>query len=158
MTADALSKINSPSPTEWRIPQETLHNLFSALGTPLVDMSATAENKVTPVCVLPYPDDRAWAVDALSISWDGLGLVYAFPQAPIMPKTLHKIKGLPRHDGDFHYLSAPVSTVAPAATTAQPLSSHTADQHGTVPIHSQHSPPSVPQRALPVGCSCMDLI
>ena len=34
MTADALSRISSPSPTEWRIHQETLHNLFSVLETP----------------------------------------------------------------------------------------------------------------------------
>ena len=59
---------------------------------PPSDMFVTAENKVAPVYVSPYPDDRAWAVDALSISWDGLGLVYAFPPAPILPKTLQKIK------------------------------------------------------------------
>ena len=93
VTADALSRINSVSPTEWRIPQETLHNLFSVLGTPLVDMFTTAENKVTPIYVSPYLDDRAWAVDALSISWDGLGLLYAFPPAPIVPKTPQEIKG-----------------------------------------------------------------
>ena len=92
VTADALSQLNSQSPTEWRLPQETLLRLFSALGTPLVDMFATAENRVTPIYISPYPDDRAWAVDALSISWDGLGLVYAFPPAPIIPKTLQKIK------------------------------------------------------------------
>ena len=34
VTADALSRINSPSPTEWKIPEETLLNLFSVLGTP----------------------------------------------------------------------------------------------------------------------------
>ena len=33
-------------------------------------------------------DDRARVVDALSISWDDLGLIYAFPPAPIVPKTL----------------------------------------------------------------------
>ena len=55
-------------------------------------MFATAENKVTPVYVSPYPDDRAWVVDILSVSWDGLGLVYAFPPAPIVPKTLKKMK------------------------------------------------------------------
>ena len=33
VTVDTLSRINSPSPTEWRIPKETLHNLFSVLGT-----------------------------------------------------------------------------------------------------------------------------
>ena len=67
VTADALSGINSPSPTEWRIPQETLSNLFSVLGTPLVDMFAMAENKVTLVFVSPYPGNRAWDLDALSI-------------------------------------------------------------------------------------------
>ena len=66
-TADALSRINSPSPTEWRIPQETLSNLFSVLGTTLVDMFAMAKNNVTPVFVSPYPDNRVWEVDALSI-------------------------------------------------------------------------------------------
>ena len=58
----------------------------------LRDMFATAENKVTPVYVSPYPGDRAWAVDALSISWEGWGLVHAFPPLPIVRKTLQKIK------------------------------------------------------------------
>ena len=79
----------SPSPMEWRLPVETLRNLFCAFGTPLVDMFATAENKVY---VSPYPDDRAWAVDALSISWDSLRMIYAFPPAPIVPKTLDRIR------------------------------------------------------------------
>ena len=92
VTADALSRISQPSPTEWRLPTETLNNLFCAFGTPLIDMFATAENRVKPVYVSPYPDDRAWAVDALSLSWDDLGLVYAFPPAPIVPKTLQRIQ------------------------------------------------------------------
>ena len=92
VTADALSCLNQPSPTKWRLPTETLNRLFCAFGTPLIDMYATAENKVTPVFVSPYPDDRAWAVDALSLSWDDLGLVYAFPPAPIVPKTIQKIQ------------------------------------------------------------------
>ena len=62
-----------------------LNSIFSAFGTPLMDMFATAENKVTPIYVSPYTDDRAWAVDALSISWNDLGLIYAFPPAPIVP-------------------------------------------------------------------------
>ena len=92
VTADALSRLNQPSPTEWRLPTETLNRLFCAFGTPLIDMYATAENKVTPVFVSPYPDDRAWAVDALSLSWDDLGLIYTFPPAPIVPKTIQKIQ------------------------------------------------------------------
>ena len=92
VTADALSRLNSPNPTEWRLSRETLLNLFSVLRTPLLNMFATMENGVIQIYISPYPDDRAWAVDALSISWDGLGLVYAFPPAPIVPKTLQKIK------------------------------------------------------------------
>ena len=92
VTADALSRLSQPSPTEWRLQTKTLNKLFYVFGTPLIDMFATAENKVTPIFVSPYPDDRAWAVDALSLSWDDLGLVYAFPPAPIVPKTLQKIQ------------------------------------------------------------------
>ena len=92
VTADALSRLSQPSPTEWRLQTEIFNKLFYAFGTPLIDMFATAENKVTPIFVSPYPDDRAWAVDALSLSWDDLGLVYAFPPAPIVPKTLQKIQ------------------------------------------------------------------
>ena len=65
----------NPAPPNGCLPTETLNNLFCAFGTPLIDMFATAENRVTPVYVSPYPDDRAWAVDALTLSWDDLGLV-----------------------------------------------------------------------------------
>ena len=56
-------------------------------------------------------------------------------------------QGLSRHHGDSHCLAARVSTVTPIATTTHPMASHTADQRSTVPIHFQHPPPSVPQRA-----------
>ena len=75
------------------------------------------------------------------ISWDSLGLLYAF-----------KDQGLPRLHGDSHCFTTPTST------TTQPLSSHTTDQRSTVPIHSQHSPLSVPQRASPVRSSRVALI
>ena len=70
--------------------EASLRNLFSV--SPLVDMFATAEIRVTPIYISTYPDDRVWAVDALSITCDGLGLECAFPPAPIVPKTLLKIK------------------------------------------------------------------
>ena len=57
VTADALSRLNSPSPTKWWLPLATLHNLFSVFRTTLVDMFAIAENKVTPVYVSPYLDE-----------------------------------------------------------------------------------------------------
>ena len=38
VTADALSRISQPSPTEWRLPTETLNNLFCAFETPLINI------------------------------------------------------------------------------------------------------------------------
>ena len=82
----------------------------------------------------------------------------------LLPSSSHNARnpqedqGLPRHHGDSHCFPALVLTVAPAATTTQPSSSHTADQRSTIPIHSQHSPPSVPQRASPVRSSHVALI
>ena len=92
VTADALSRMNKPSPSEWCLNHETLNKVFSAWGQPLIDMFATFQNKVTPIFVCPFPDDRAWRVDALSFDWDNLGLVYAFPPAPIVKQTLDLIR------------------------------------------------------------------
>ena len=91
---DSRFTVSSQQPQSYRMDDSpgNLTQSVLCLRDPLEDMFATAENKMTPVYVSPYPYDRAWAVDALSISWDGLRLVYAFPPAPIVPKTLQKIK------------------------------------------------------------------
>ena len=41
--------------------------------------------------ISPVPDPAAWAVDALSVSWEGL-LAYAFPPFPILAKVLRKAR------------------------------------------------------------------
>ena len=138
----ALSRLNSPSPMEWGLPKATLHNLFSVLGTPLVDMFATTENKVTPVCVSPYLDDRAWAVDARPN--------LCLPTSSNSPQNSPKDQVIPQHHSDTHCFTTPV---APSATSAQPSSSHTADRRSPVPVHPQPSPPPVPKRPSPVGSS-----
>ena len=57
----------------------------------------------------------------------------------------------PRHRGDPHRFSTPASTMAPSTPATQPSSSHTVDRRSPLPVHSQPSPPSVPQRPSPVG-------
>ena len=90
--ADALSRLGHASPTEWRLGHEALDKLFSAWGQPTIDLFATKENKVLPIFCSPYPDESAWAVDALSIAWDDFQLAYAFPPQAIVPKVLQKIR------------------------------------------------------------------
>ena len=91
---DSRCPVSNQQPQPYRMADSSrnLKQSVLCLRDPLVDMFTMAENKVTPVFVSPYPNDRAWEVDALSISWDALGLVYIFPPAPIVPKTLQKIK------------------------------------------------------------------
>ena len=155
VTADALSRISQPSPTEWRLPTETLNNLFCAFGTPLIDMFATAENRVTPVYVSPYPDDRAWAVDALSLSWDNLGLVYALPPAPIVPKTLQRIQ---KSWGTTVIITTSIPTVASTSSPVEHTSSNPSPGRQPVPVCAQPQTSSIPQRSQAIGSSRVELI
>ena len=94
VTADALSRLNSPSLTEWWLPQETLLELFSVLGTPpsghVCHSGEPGDSNLH--FTLPRRQSLGGRCPLHVVSWDGLGLVYAFPPAPIVPKTLQKIK------------------------------------------------------------------
>ena len=157
VTADALSRLSQPSPTKWRLPTEALNNLFCAFGTPLIDMFATAENKVTPVFVSPYPDDRAWAVDTLSLSWDDLGLVYAFPPAPIVPKTPENPK-IPGHHGHHDRITTSIPTVASTSSPVEHTSLNLSPRRPTVPVCAQPPTPSIPPQSQTIGSSSVELI
>ena len=56
-----------------------------------MDLFATAQNTKLPLYVSPIPDERAWAVDALSLDWDDLN-AYAPPPAALVGKVLEKIQ------------------------------------------------------------------
>ena len=55
---------------------------------------ATRFNNKLPQFVSPVPDPQAWAVDALSLSWDDLD-PYAFPPAAILGKVVEKLQDYP---------------------------------------------------------------
>ena len=90
--ADALSRRGVVLPGEWSLHPAALQSVFQAWGSPLVDLFATSQNRQTPIYVAPCPDPGAWKVDALSFPWHDLGIVYAFPPAPILPLVLHHIR------------------------------------------------------------------
>ena len=89
--ADRLSRKGQAMSTEWSIHPSVIEAIKLTWGTPLIDLFATAENFKFPVYVSPCPDSRAWAVDALSLNWDGM-FAYAFPPFPLIPKVLQKIQ------------------------------------------------------------------
>ena len=61
---------------------------------PQVDLFATRFNNKLPQFVSPVPDPQAWAVDALSLSWEGLD-PYAFPPGLILGKVVEKLQDYP---------------------------------------------------------------
>ena len=59
-----------------------------------MDLFATRFNNKLPQFVSPVPDPQAWAVDALSLSWEDLAR-YAFPPAAILGKVVEKLQDYP---------------------------------------------------------------
>ena len=49
-------------------------------------------NRKLPVFASPFPDQRAKYVDAMSVPWSGMGMVYAFPPFKMLPAVLNKIR------------------------------------------------------------------
>ena len=90
--ADALSRVGQTLATEWAINGQLLHPVFSAWGTPVIDLFATFANRKLPVFASPFPDQRAKYVDAMSVPWSGMGMVYAFPPFKMLPAVLNKIR------------------------------------------------------------------
>ena len=89
--ADALSRPRGLIPTEWTLSHRILEPVWAAWFRPQVDLFATRFNYRLPCYVSPVPDPGAWAIDALSLSWEGL-VAYAFPPIPLVQKVLSKVR------------------------------------------------------------------
>ena len=76
--ADKLSRQGQVIQTEWSLHQEVFDLLTQTWHRPQVDMFATKYNCKLDQYVSPVPDPRAWAVDALTVSWENLDM-YIFP-------------------------------------------------------------------------------
>ena len=76
---DKLSRLGQTIQTEWQ---------------PQVDLLITRFNNKLPQFVSPVPDSLAWAVDALSLSWEDLN-PSAFPPVAILGKMVEKLQDYP---------------------------------------------------------------
>jgi hypothetical protein len=90
--ADQLSRRHQILGGEWSLHPEIVRQLSSMWGVPQVDLFATRHNNKCPLFVSPVPDERAWAVDALSLDWSDL-VAYAYPPTALIPLVLQKIIG-----------------------------------------------------------------
>ena len=94
MITDKLSRLGQTIQTEWSLHREVFQAICSQWHQPLVDLFATRFNNKLPQFVSPVPDPQAWAVDALSLSWEDLD-PYAFPLAAILGQVVEKLQDYP---------------------------------------------------------------
>ncbi len=89
--ADALSRSSKPVLAEWSLERSVCRSILARWGAPWVDLFATRLNSKLPLYVSPAPDPGAWAVDAMSLSWNHLD-GYAFPPFIMVPRVLAKVR------------------------------------------------------------------
>jgi hypothetical protein len=89
--ADSLSRGRSVQPTEWSLSRAIVQQIFQVLGSPQIDLFAHRSNHQLPVYCTRVQDPQAYAVDALSIKWDGM-FAYAFPPIPLLHQVLRKVE------------------------------------------------------------------
>ena len=92
--ADKLSRLGQTIQTEWSLHPEVFQAVCARWHQQQVDLFATRFNNKLPQFVSPVPDPQAWAVDALSLSWEDLD-PYAFPPAAILGKVVEKLQDYP---------------------------------------------------------------
>ena len=92
--ADKLSGLGQTIQMEWSLHPEVFKAICSRWHQPQVDLFATRFNNKLPQFVSPVPDPQAWAVDALSLSWENLD-PYTFPPAAILGKVVEKLQDYP---------------------------------------------------------------
>ena len=130
--ADKLSRLGQTIQTEWSLHPEVFQAVCSRWHQPQVDLFATRFNNKLPQFVSPVPDPQAWAVDALSLSWEDLD-PYAFPPAAIW-QSGGEAPGLPLQQNN-----SDCSRVAQHALVLGPGSNVKPDPT----VSAQHTQPSV---------------
>ena len=88
--ADKLSRLGQTIQMEWTLHQQFFKTICSRWHQPQVDLFAIRFNNRLPLFISPVPDSQAWAVDALSLSWEDL-VLNTFPPAAILGKVVEKL-------------------------------------------------------------------
>jgi hypothetical protein len=88
--ADLLSRPDQAVNTEWTLSPAIARTLWSVWGRPSIDLMATHLNAQLPTFVSPFPHYLAFAVDAMSLSWDRME-AYIFPPWAMIQDVLNKL-------------------------------------------------------------------
>uniref|UniRef100_A0A0A9ZI08 Transposon Ty3-I Gag-Pol polyprotein n=1 Tax=Lygus hesperus TaxID=30085 RepID=A0A0A9ZI08_LYGHE len=89
VVADECSRL-LPGDTEWSLNDDIFYKITIELGTPTIDLFASAANSKCTQFFAWHPDPRAIGIDAFTHSWKNLKF-YAFPPFVLILKVLRKI-------------------------------------------------------------------
>ena len=89
--ADSLSRKGQIIHTEWTLHKGTLSQIFLFWEVPHIYLFATRLNNRLPIFISPLQDPLAWAMGAMSLSWEGM-IAYAFPPIPCLMRVLLKME------------------------------------------------------------------
>ena len=90
MVADSLSRA-VPLESEWVLDRKSFNFIKSKVPGLQVDLFATSQNNQLPLYVSPNIDNRAVAMDVMSIDWNRWERIYLFPPVNLLLKVLHKL-------------------------------------------------------------------
>lgn len=88
--ADSFSRLANHD-TEWQLADYAYKKVTSILGTPVIDLFASRNNKKCNYYCSWDRDSQAFAIDAFTIDWSPW-FFYAFPPFAIISKVIQKIK------------------------------------------------------------------
>jgi hypothetical protein len=77
--------------TEWELHPVIFQAITLIWDRPLIDLFVTSLNYKLETFVSPIPDQKAWTVDAMTISWKGV-FNYIFSLFRLLHRILHKIR------------------------------------------------------------------
>ena len=156
VTADALSRLNSPSPTEWRLPQETLLRLFS--GDPSSWHVRHGREQGDPNLHFTLPGRQSFGGQHPLNIVGRLRTSVCLASGSHCPKDPPENQGLSGHHSDSSSIPKPVSSLASPTITTQSTASHSDDQRGSLPVRTQQETAPISQRASPVRPNRVDII
>ena len=96
----------------------------------------------TPQVCFPVPDQRAWAVDALSLPWENLN-AYAFPPVSLPGQVISKLmdQGLSQNDSDCSRVAQHALVLGPGQSIgSDPLQAPTAEGSGDTTLQRASQP------------------
>ena len=158
LTADALSGLNTPKSDRMAAPSGNLTQAVLCLRDSPSRHVRHGREQGDPNLHFTLPGRQSLGARCPLNVVERLRPSVWLPSSSYRPKDPPENQGLSGHHSDSNSIRKPVSSLASPTTTIQSMSSHSADQRGSLPVRTQQETTPISQRASPVRSSRVDII